>query len=89
MKITLKDFFKSKKALGIYCNTKKEANILLKAFDKLGKKWCNGDSYLEENHWNEYKSNTCYFNDGTYSDKELFLDSDCKVYDFEDVKIEG
>lgn len=83
--ITLKDFFNSDKELAIHCDTKKKANTLLEAFDKLGKKWCNGDSYLEDNCWRNYGKDTCYTNYGMYSDKESFLDSDCKVYDFEDV----
>ncbi len=44
-KITLKQFFDSKKELlCIHCDTQEKAIKLLKEFDKLGKKWAGGDS---------------------------------------------
>ena len=52
-KITLKEFWESDRDLAIHCNTEEEAKKLLKAFDKLGKKWCEGDSYLDDNHYKQ------------------------------------
>ena len=88
-KITLKEFFNSDKNLVIHCDTEEKANILLKAFDKMGEKWCDGTSYLEDNNWRYHKEETCYASDGTLSGKEFFLDNDYKVYEFGDVELGG
>lgn len=48
-KITLSEFFKNDEKLAIHCDTEEKANLLLKAFDKMGKKWFAGNSYLERN----------------------------------------
>lgn len=86
--ITLKEFFESDETLAIHCNTEERANVLLKYFDKMDKKWSGGDSYLENNNWEICKEETCYENDGTYCDKEFYLNKNCKVYEFEDVILE-
>ena len=86
-KITLKEFFESDETLAIHCNTEERANILLKAFDKMGKTWTGGDSYLDKNLWGGYKEETCYENDGTYCGKEFYLDNGYKVYEFEEVEL--
>lgn len=87
--ITLEDFFESDELLAIHCKTEEEANTLLRAFDELGKKWSGGDSYLEVNCWQQYKEGTCYTNYGMYANKEYHLDDYYKIYEFENVKIEG
>lgn len=86
--ITLEEFFSSKKELAIHCKTEEEANNLLKAFDKLGRKWSAGDSYLKDNHWRHYKADTCYSNKGMYCYKKNYIEDNCKVYEFEDVILE-
>lgn len=88
-KITLKEFFNSDKNLVIHCDTEEKANILLKAFDKLGKKWCAGAFYTEKTNWDEYKEKTCYSNEGTFCYKDWFLGLGTKVYEFEDVELGG
>lgn len=87
-KITLKEFFESDETLVIHCDTEENANTLLKAFDKLGKKWSSVKSYLENNYWRYYKEETCYTNEGTYNDKEWCLDNNYKIYEFDDVIFE-
>lgn len=83
MKITLKDFFNSEKPLVIHCKTEEEAQKLCEAFDKMGKKWYDGESYLEDNRWGEYKEDICYSNfDMCFSIKYV---RDDIIYDFEDV----
>lgn len=88
MKITLKEFFESDERLVIHCDTEEKANKLLKEFDKLGKTWWVGESYLEYNDFNEYKDRTCYSNDGFYYDIEYYEDINIKVYSFEDIIFE-
>lgn len=83
--ITLEKFFDSKEKLAIHCDNLSYANILLKYFNKLGKKWNDGKSYLEDNQWDKYKSDTCYSNDGTYTSKDSY---EYKVYGFEEVILE-
>lgn len=89
-KITLKEFFENDETLVIHCRTEEEANTLLEAFDKLGKKWsgAGNKSYLKSNYWQLYEEETCYSNKGRFCDKEFYLNKNCKVYEFENVKIE-
>lgn len=87
-KITLSEFFKNDEKLAIHCDTEEKANLLLKAFDKMGKRWRSNQSYLEENKWRGFKEKTCYENDGTYCCKEFYLGTSYIVYEFEEVILE-
>ena len=87
-KITLEEFWKSEEHLAIHCNTKEKAEKLLKAFDKLGKRWRNGDSYLEKNYWKYEKRNTCYNNNNGYCSIGWYKTYSYKVYEFENVIFE-
>lgn len=86
-KITLKEFWSSNENLAIHCKTEEEANELLKAFDKLGQRWVNGQSYIGINHWEEEKENTCYSNDNRMSYFKWYKSHDYKIYEFEDVDL--
>ena len=83
--ITLKEFFESDETLVIHCNTEEKANVLLKYFDKMGKKWCNGVSYLRRNNWETREEETCYSNKGEYCTKKFCQGMNYKIYEFEDV----
>lgn len=85
VKITLEEFFESDNNLAIHCDTEEKAVKLLTAFNKMGKRWRNNQSYLEENNWRRFKEKTCYENDGTYCDKGFYLGTIYDVYEFEDV----
>ena len=87
-KITLEEFFSSKEELAIYCDTEEKANKLLKEFDKLGKAWSSGDSYLEDTYFFMCEDNTCYTNDGEFCEIKYFKDNDYKIYSFEDIIFE-
>lgn len=87
-KITLTEFWNSKKNLAIHCDTKEKAKQLLKAFDKMGKKWSAGASYLEYIYWNSYKQNTCYNNNNGYCSIDWCKEEDYKIYEFDDVDFE-
>ena len=87
-KITLRDFWNSKKHLAIHCNTEEKANQLLEAFDKLGKKWFSGYSYLVINCWESYKENTCYDNLNQICSINWYKTIGYKIYEFEDVVFE-
>lgn len=87
-KITLSEFFKNDEKLAIHCDTEEKANLLLKAFDKMGKRWRSNQSYLEENNWRGFKEETCYENDGTYCCKGFYPGTSYIVYEFEEVILE-
>ena len=82
--ITLKEFFKEESAC-IHCDTLEKADKLLKEFDRLGKKWRKGNSYLEENCWYDERGNTCYDNVGCYDNINFFKMIGYKIYEFEDI----
>ena len=86
-KITLKEFFESENNLAIHCKTEEEANKLLEAFDKLGKKWIDRDSYLEINCWDVYEKYTCYNNQYEYCRIDYYEKKNYKIYEFDDVDL--
>lgn len=88
-KITLSEFWSKKKLMAIHCNTEEKANKLLKAFDKLGKKWCGGGSYISYNNYKNYKDRTCYSNNGGYSSYEWHEKNDYIIYEFDEVDLEN
>lgn len=85
VKITLEEFFESDNNLAIQCDTEEKAQKLCEAFDRLGKEWCNGTSYLENNHWRDYGKDACYTNSKMSCDKEFLLNEHFGIYEFEDV----
>lgn len=87
-KITLKKFFESNEKLAIHCDTEEKANKLLKEFDRLGKKWNAGASYLDYNNYEFYKDKTCYSNHGGYCELESYKDKNYKIYSFKDIIFE-
>lgn len=86
-KITLKEFWNSKEKLAIHCNTEEEAKKLLKAFDKLGKKWCDGDSYLADDCY--YRRDTCYDNNCEHSYYDFYKKCNYIIYEFGDVDLDN
>lgn len=84
-KITLEEFFASDKDLAIHCDTEEKANMLLRAFDRMGRTWDNGKSYLKENYFEEYGKDTCYFADGWFADIDYCESNYIKIYEFEDI----
>lgn len=84
-KITLEEFFASDKDLAIHCDTEEKANKLLCAFDRMGRTWCSGESYLIQNNFNEYGKDICYTNSGNYGYVKFYKDCDYKIYEFEDI----
>ena len=84
-KITLKQFWNSKKILGIHCKTEEQANILCEAFDKMGKKWKGGRSYIKDNYWDLFKDKTIYRNDNAYA--SLNWSKVINVYEFDEVDL--
>lgn len=88
-KITLKAFFESRRVLTIHCDTEEKANKLLMAFDKLGKTWGNGISYLSENNYINYKQKTCYTNDRDYVSYDWCKGNGYIIFEFDEVDLEN
>ena len=86
-KITLTDFWSNKKLMAIHCNTKEKAKKLLEAFDKLGKKWCDGDSYLDDDCYDMHMQDICYDSDGECSEYSWYKEHDYEIYEFKDVDL--
>lgn len=83
--MTLKGFWSSKERLAIHCKTEEQAKIFCEASDKLDKTWCTKESYLDQNNWNEYKSKTCYSNNGEYCSEFWYQEHNYKIINFEDI----
>lgn len=84
-KITLTEFWNSEQRLAIHCDTEEKAKKLLKTFDKLGKKWCDGDSYLDDSY---YMQDACYDNGGEYGYYDYYNENDILI-EFDEVDLEN
>ena len=87
-KITIDEFFASYKLLAIATPTEEQAKILCRVFDKMGKKWLFGKSYLEETNWSDKKEETAYSNHGNHGSSKFYLKEGAPVYSFDEVDIE-
>lgn len=85
-KITLSEFWanKGKKNMAIHCKTEKEANELLKAFDKAGEAWSGGGNYLANSYYG-YK--VCYDNGNRVGIIETYERLHYRIYEFDEVDL--
>lgn len=92
-KITLSEFWanEGKEIMAIHCKTEDEAKELLKAFDRMGKRWSSGKSYASLTHWGEYGEKTIYDNTNGFANMGgLFHREDVKnTYEFAEVDLEN
>jgi len=58
--MTKEEFIKKYEGKAVHCDTEEKANEFLKLADSLGFKWNGGNSLIEYNNWDWYKSTTCY-----------------------------
>ncbi len=79
----------------MHCATEEEANNFLEILHRAGRKWCSGDSYLN-NYYDEYKNQTCYeFNAGAYCYFQWYKEKGYTILEWSDFmedktpKIEG
>ena len=85
-KMTIKEFFLSRKGLAIHCDTKEKAIKLLKEFGKQGYKWKSGLSYLQRNYWNVCEDKTCYSNVWTYGTADYYQEEGFEIIEFEEIE---
>lgn len=51
----------------MHCSTQDKADIFLDVLMSNGRRWRNGESYIDNSRWNIYDKETCYyFLEGTY-----------------------
>lgn len=86
--MTITEFFKSKDKLAIHCDTEEKAKKLLKAFDKAGYHWANGNSYIEDICWEPYEEETCYSNDGGFGNIVAFREYGYTILEFDEIELE-
>ena len=68
----------------MHCSTEEDAQTFLAFLKKLGKAWCNGESYAHI-HYNDYEEHTGYsFNEGKYGTVSWYRDHNYTVLEFED-----
>lgn len=69
----------------MHCSTVEEAYTFLSFLDSIGRKWCNGQDYLENMRYEEYLEDTVYyFNNGTFSDIGYAHEQHYNVLEFAD-----
>lgn len=78
-KINIYDFYKSEKELVIKCDTFQQASILCDQFNKDGKKWSGGFSYLE---YVRFVTSPIYYSNKGYS---YYFPFSLTTYSFEEV----
>lgn len=57
----------------IHCETEEEAKAICKLFHEAGKRWGDGNSYLDFAGWHVFGGNTCYSSYGQFCNKEHYL----------------
>lgn len=82
MKFNINDY---KGDYAMHCKTEKEAESFCEYLNSLGKRWCDGDSYVEDNGWDAHKSETCYvFNSGYRRPVIGAINDGCTILEWSD-----
>ncbi len=66
--MTIDKFWDPERKLAIHTSTKEQAELLCRVFNRMGKKWMAGSSYIEDSNWDVFEENTCYLNNNKFSD---------------------
>jgi len=65
-----------------WCVDEKTANRLLSVLHEEGFKWDDGQSYIENNKWHEFKEKSCYnFRYGSVGSYEMYLHMEVEIID--------
>ena len=69
----------------MHCPTKESAEFFCAYLDAVGRKWCSGQRYTQDTHWDFDGEDTCYaFNDNTRSDIGWFQREGHPILEFYD-----
>ena len=67
----------------MHCETEEEAKNFCKYLNSIGKKWCNGESYLYQTNWKYYKNEICYnFNGGFVCSRGFYIANDYTILEW-------
>lgn len=90
-KITLSEFWASKDKMAIHCDTEDKAKELLKAFDRIGKRWRGGEAYTDMTYHSVYGRKTIYDNTHGFADVggEFHKCTNAKIFEFNEVDLEN
>ena len=73
------------KGTAVHLRTKEQCNEFSKWLDSKGMKWYNGQSYIDEDEWYIYTSDTCYNPHGeSYSDRGFCAKTGCRILSYEE-----
>lgn len=79
------DKFKDKNnKIVVHCKTEEEAKDFCKQMHEHGMKWCDGDSYLGDAHFNNHKEKTAYDADGCYCYVNFYKQRGYKILEWSD-----
>lgn len=69
----------------MHCKTEDEAKVFCKYLHDIGKRWNNGDSFLDKTYFFDHQENTCYaFGINKYSNLSTLLGQDYTILEFSD-----
>ena len=83
--LTLNEFLNNIDDLYISCPTYEEAVALCMAFQKRGKKWRSGNSYVQQSSFDCYKENMVYSNKGSYADTSFARNHGYTIYKLNEI----
>lgn len=87
-RIKLSEIIKNKSMI-IHTTKEEQAKALCKRLDELGRKWSNGNSYLEDTNWSVLQEKTCYSpNSNGFGNVNWFANSCIQVIEFADIDLE-
>jgi len=65
----------------IHCKTEQEAKVICKLMHDAGLEWCNDETYLERNHWVDFKEKTCYCPmDGSFANLSFYKEANYIIH---------
>lgn len=83
--MTLNEFLNSIDDLCISCPTYEEAVALCMAFQKRGRTWRSGSSYVQHTSFECYKENMIYSNKGSYADTSFARNHGYTIYKLNEI----
>ena len=85
MLLTLNEFLNNIDDLCISCPTYEAAVALCMAFQKRGKRWRSGSSYIQNPSFRWYEENTVYSNKGSYADTSFACSHGYTIYKLNEI----
>ena len=71
--------FKCNGRMCVHCKTEDEAKHFCKMMDEHRMTWCTGESFVGDNGFDRYYSDTCYYGDGSYGSKNCVVKGGTKM----------